>query len=155
MDGSFVEDFNYQDDRPCAEPPPQMKNNRWRHIAKFTADLRIRALPVGLAFGPNTYIGKQLLHDLISIKAGEIPPVPPFSFSNLGVTFLPEMVSMQYAQSLEKVADVLCERISPAQVLTPQASVDFKEYEVLMHSSCRYLGWLLTQVPEDERKVIF
>ncbi len=155
-DGSLVEGFNYQDDRPCAEPPPQTKNNRWRHIAKFTADFRIRALPVGLAFGPNTYIGKQLLHDLIIfILAGDIPPDQPHSFSNLGVTFLPEMVSMQYAQSLEKVADVLCERLSPAQVLTPQVSVDFKEYEVLMHSSCRYLGWLLTQVPQDERKVIF
>ncbi|KLO13255.1 hypothetical protein SCHPADRAFT_852723 [Schizopora paradoxa] len=154
-DDNLVEDFNYPEANAYAKAQlAQTERHAWRRSSKLTADLHIRQLPVGLAFGPNTYIGKQLLHDLVTFISDDVPPTQPATFVKLGVSFNPEMDTAQFTENLRKVADVLHERLSvlPGPL---QGTADFKDYEMLMHTSSRHFVWYLTQVAVEERKSVY
>ena len=64
-DEDVVDDFEYHKAGPfSSQALPRLKDDGWHRSCKLTVDFGIKPFPVGLAFGPNTYIGRQLLRDL-------------------------------------------------------------------------------------------
>ena len=92
-------------------PPPrphQMQQTSFEHRRDIKVDFEIHFLPSGLAFKPHTYIGKGLLHELVTlVSGGNIVGVPLHPYTAHDITLGPDTSPSNLAISLVSVTDGL------------------------------------------------
>ncbi|RDB20900.1 Protein mms22 [Hypsizygus marmoreus] len=115
---------------------------------KIRGDFGIPILHSGLSFGPNTYIGKGWLHDLISVASSSTPPPTPTPFSLRGVDLSASMDIESFSRSLDRVFEGLFDLAASLPGL--DSADDAWEWCTVEHATCQLLSWFLTTSSETD-----
>ncbi|KAL4063194.1 Mus7/MMS22 family-domain-containing protein [Scleroderma citrinum] len=122
--------------------PPPVSIHRY-----IVPDMSVRPLRSGVKFGPSTYLGKGLLHKLVSVISGEVESVaPPFCHSQ-AFSIGPTTSAAEFAGILGPLYDQL------ADVLRSDEDLDGdkdKDWEHVLRTSCLLTSWLGTQAENEE-----
>ena len=132
------------------EPParcPDMQTS-FEHRRDIKVDFEIHFLPSGLAFQPNTYIGKGWLHELVTLVTGNDNIAVPNSYAAHGIELGPATSPSGLATTLVSVGDGLLNFVSaPADSHTAES---ISHWEVIIRTVCQLLSWLPSHFDGEE-----
>ncbi|KAG6381518.1 cell differentiation family, Rcd1-like-domain-containing protein [Boletus reticuloceps] len=115
-----------------------------RHII---IDMNITLLPSGVKFGASSYIGKGLLHQLISVLSGNSEIVPPMSCNLQGLEIGPTTSAAVFSALLGP----LCDRLAIAlRNSGTNEEETMKEWEPVTRASSQLLSWLVVHAEDQE-----
>jgi len=132
------------DDLEVVHPPKQRQD--------IHGDFDIPALPSGHKFGPNTYIGRGWLHELITaLSSDSVPAVPP-SIMLCGIKLEPPAGVGAFLKSLGQIFDGLFDlAVSLPSLDAPEGD---KEWRTLQHTAGQMVSWFLVTTTEAESSVL-
>ena len=110
-------------------------------------DMNIHPVRSGVKFGSSTYLGKGLLHLLISVVSGQVDPVPPTFCSSQTFAIGPTTSAAEFSGILGPLFDQLGEMLHSNEALD---SEKVKTWEHALRASCQLLSWLGTQAESEE-----
>ncbi|KAI5121875.1 hypothetical protein M0805_001083 [Coniferiporia weirii] len=157
-----ADDFNHAGDPyDVARPAVPSTTSTWPDGGDVTArfafcsvDMDINPFPLGLAFGQSTYIGKQLLHDLLAFVSGSTDFGRPLQYTGFGLVDLDaDMAPSCFSDSLEVTCNLLCEWLDE-EFTRSVGEDDARRYELLMYSVCRFAVWVYSQADEEGRSKV-
>ena len=118
----------------------------------LSRDLGIEPLPTGLAFGSNTYIGKQWLHELIATEDIEQIRTPP-SFDCFDINLTTAISPSEFSERLEGACTVFCDW--PTSVSDNADTMEeVKRYDLFMHALCVHASWQLKNSDEEGTRTL-
>jgi len=122
---------NSQQDTP-AYSVLEATNYRAIHPSEF------RVLPRAISFGPNTYLGRGWLRDLLAELSGQdVTPPPPFLVQEV------ELDSMMDVEDFAKVFVSTVDRLLVTlQIGTAKLMVDWNEWQNTLHPLFRLFTWM-------------
>ncbi|CCL98524.1 uncharacterized protein FIBRA_00523 [Fibroporia radiculosa] len=116
-------------------------------LHRVTLDFDVPVLPSGIPFGPDTYLGKGHLHDLITFLSDAHDISRPTSCSLLGVRLHSEMSTQDFAACLEQVSD------RAQDLITRRAPIEgeqVRQWRILLHSLNSHMVWLFRAAEDDD-----
>ncbi|KAF9245333.1 Mus7/MMS22 family-domain-containing protein [Melanogaster broomeanus] len=115
-----------------------------RHIL---IDMNIIPFPSGVKFGPSTYIGKGLLHQLVSVTTGQSEVTPPMSCNVQGFDLGPTTSAAVFST----IFGPLCDRLTSS--LHDREAEDVgkvMEWEQIFRVSCQLVSWFAVHAEDGE-----
>lgn len=119
-----------------------------RHIV---VDMNIAPLPSGVKFGASSYIGKGLLHQLISVTSGNSEVAPPISCNMQGLEIGPTTSAAVFSALLGPLCDRLASALRDPRVDDAET---MKEWESVTRASNQLLSWLAVHAEDQEFAVL-
>jgi len=110
-------------------------------------DMNVHPLRSGVKFGPSTFIGKGLLHLLVSVVSGQVEPVPPTLCSSQSFAIGPTTSAAEFTGILGPLFDQLGEMMRRDEDLDNEK---VKDWEHVLRTSCQLLSWLGAQAESEE-----
>ena len=110
-----------------------------------------KVLPPGISFGPNTYLGRGWLRNLLAELSGQDVVVPP-SFLVNGVELSSTMDVEDFANVFMSTVDRL---LATLQVGTAKLTADWNEWQNTLHPLFRLFTWMVSggySITESLRK---
>ncbi|THH08246.1 hypothetical protein EW145_g2829 [Phellinidium pouzarii] len=131
--------------RPVPASARQNNVNEPERFASCSIDMDISPLPLGLAFGQSTYLGKQLLHELLVLVSDEEDIRPPMQYTGFGLIDMdPDMSPARFSETLEVTSNLIYEWLND-ELPHSAGENDVKRYELLMYSVCQFAAWILSR----------
>ncbi|EPQ56427.1 hypothetical protein GLOTRDRAFT_138160 [Gloeophyllum trabeum ATCC 11539] len=112
-------------------------------LRDIKSDCNIPFLPSGVAFGPETYIGRGWLHELTLVvsQGHEIPR--PIAYTAHGIVLEPTMTMEEFSKIFPDICDVcFVQATTPVEGEEPD---EIKRWEFSMHVACQLLSWLASR----------
>lgn len=110
-------------------------------------DMNVRPLRSGIKFGPSTYLGKGLLHLLVSLVSSQVEPVPPPLCNSQSFAIGPTTSAAEFTGILGPLFDQLGEMMRSNEDLDSEKA---KDWEHVLRTSCQLLSWLGPQAESEE-----
>ncbi|KAH7927866.1 hypothetical protein BV22DRAFT_245793 [Leucogyrophana mollusca] len=124
---------------------PVWSSNSPRRRVKV--DLDISVIPSGITFAAYTYIGRGLLHQLVSLASGQSEPIAPVSYSAQGFDLNPAIPPSTFSNTFRDI----CERLGDSLDKHEDISADCaKDWDNIMHACCLLISWLPTGAEEED-----
>lgn len=133
---------------------------RTRHMGDSTerrrdivrVDCEVSFLPSGIAFGPNTYLGKHWLHELITLAAGASDPPEPVTCNAIDIELGPTTTIPEFLSMLPSICDRLFDFANaPRGEDHVQTCI---QWEGIMRSLCVMVSWLPMIAMDEDSKVL-
>lgn len=123
-----------------------------RH-SKISLDFDMIALPSGLMLGPDSYIGKGRLYDLISVLKTDKEVPPPFTVNLLGLQIDPDMPVAQMSSIFASACDKLYDA-SITAVDDQELPMTVKAADALMYALCHMVTFRALRVNDDDKGLL-
>ncbi|PCH39845.1 hypothetical protein WOLCODRAFT_142800 [Wolfiporia cocos MD-104 SS10] len=116
------------------------------NLRRVSLDFDIPVLASGLSFGPDSYLGKGHLHQLITLLEGH-NVLRPGPCTLLGMHLDPDMSIYDLIALLQEICDRTHILLSQGRDLSAE---DHQHWQNLLHSACQHLSWLLNNASDAE-----
>ena len=123
-----------------------------RH-SKISLDFDLVSLPSGLTLGPNSYIGKGRLYDLISVLKGDKELPLPFSVKLFELHIDPDVPIAQILPTFAAACDKLYEASTMAAD-DNEVSMTVKVADALMHALCQMVSFRVLHINDEEERLL-
>lgn len=148
-------------DKLAAEPP--VANRRAKNLGNddqvlpkvkyvqrnLRADMGIRFLHSGIAFGPRTFIRVGYLHELVSVITFSMePPLPP-NTTLCGFEFGPATNVREFCSFLPNICSAMLE--FETSLPDEDTKMREKEWQIVKRNICQLASWLLSSATPDDR----
>ncbi|TDL22229.1 hypothetical protein BD410DRAFT_749010 [Rickenella mellea] len=137
--------------------PNSSASHRWEgpgvlnQIAKLSFDLDVPRFSAGLAFGPNTYLGRQFLYELLVSLAENAQAKEPHSVLLFDINLGTNTTAADFIDILRRVRELLSTWLHSAEFKCDDLPT-FKKYEDIMVAVCHVASWLEFNGEEEVRK---
>ena len=141
----------WEDESAGIEPGPRLHREGEGDDAvrsrRVTPDFDVSFLPVGMSFGPDSYLGRGGLHELIGLITAEREEHCPVPHSFLAFDLHPSMSAQEFELALEKACQHVRDIFSQRDFPSPE---DTKAWQSFLHSAAQHLSWLLGRASVEE-----
>ena len=130
------------------DPFDMEMNNAGQQHSEISLDFDIVSLPSGLKLGPDSYIGKGRLYELISVLKGNKEVPSPISVTLFGLEIDPDMPITQISSCFASA----CDKLYDASTMTAEdqeVSLAVKAANALMHTLCQMVTFRALHIDDN------
>lgn len=114
---------------------------------RVTPDFDVSFIPVGMSFGPDSYLGRGCLHELLGLISAEREEHCPVPHSFLTFDLHPSMSPQEFELVLEKACQHVRDVLSQKDFPSPE---DTRAWQLFLHSAAQHLSWSLGRASVEE-----
>ncbi|KIK80889.1 hypothetical protein PAXRUDRAFT_833254 [Paxillus rubicundulus Ve08.2h10] len=138
--------------QPQNESPPPCVLGRSKQSdllahRRIVTDINITPFPSGVKFGPSTYVGKGLLHQLVSVTTEQLEAIPPMSCNMQGFDIGPTTCAAVFSALFGPLCDRLIGSLCDGRT---EDVGKMQEWEQVLRVSCQLVSWLAVHAEDEE-----